>query len=270
MNPVRHDFIRTLLHERPLASGASRFGNDGTIQERQAREALRFLDVGCGGGIFAESAARLKGARHVTGIDPSREVLAVARAHARQDPGLYAGVAESGEQQLEQVQVQPPPSAEPRLRYVQSSIEALPLPKTRAGQYDVVSLFEVLEHVARPDAVVARAAQFLRPGGWLVGSTIARTWASYLTTKLLAEDVLRVVPRGTHDWGKYINTDELRGMVEGRGGVEEVGEADGGREWCWGRMEWLGVVYLPGLGWKEFPGGEHLGNYFFAVRKEWR
>lgn len=83
-------------------------------------------------------------------------------------------------------------------------------------------------------------------------STIARTWMSWLTTNLIAEDILRIVPPGTHDWNKYINEDELRGYLAGKG---------------WDSAKVVGVVYVPGLGWREVKGSEKVGNYFFAVRK---
>ncbi len=85
-------------------------------------------------------------------------------------------------------------------------------------------------------------------------STIARTWASWLTTKVVAEDIARIVPRGTHDWEKYINEEELRGHF-----LKERG---------WNSPRVMGVVYVPGLGWKEVAGSEKVGNYFFGIRKD--
>lgn len=218
MNPLRHDFIRTCHATQPGPPA------DPTPK-------LRYLDVGCGGGIFAESAARLPTTASVTAVDPTPEVLKVARAHAARDPSLAA-----------------------RLRYVQGSVETLPREDGPQGGYDIVSLFEVVEHVDKPSAFLARCGDFVRPGGWLVMSTIARTWMSWFTTNLMAEDVLRIVPKGTHDWDKYVNVGELRNYFAQRPG--------------WGTPVVMGVVYVPGLGWKEVPGSEEIGNYFFAVRKE--
>ncbi|KEY71589.1 hypothetical protein S7711_06050 [Stachybotrys chartarum IBT 7711] len=213
MNPLRHDFINACLASQPDPASPPR----------------RYLDIGCGGGIFAESAARLPSTEHVTAIDPTPSVLAVARAHARRDPALA-----------------------PKLLYRRSSIEDLPVPPPDRA-FDVVSLFEVIEHVDRPAAFLDRVRPFVRPGGWLVMSTIARTWTSWFTTNLVAEDILGIVPKGTHDWNKYINEDELRRFFADKG---------------WSHPRVMGVVYVPGLGWKEVRGSEKVGNYFFAVRRD--
>ncbi|GJC87553.1 ubiquinone biosynthesis O-methyltransferase, mitochondrial [Colletotrichum liriopes] len=207
MNPLRHTFIRDCLASQPDAPSTP----------------ARFLDVGCGGGIFAESAARLPDTTAVTAIDPT------PAGHARRDPALRR-----------------------KLEYKSATIETLPLPATPADQYDVVSVFEVVEHVSSPAEFLDRCAPFVRPGGWLVGSTIARTWVSWFTTNLMAEDILGIVPKGTHDWRKYINDDELKAMFMGKG---------------WEMPRIMGVVYAPGLGWKEVRGSEKVGNYFFGVRR---
>lgn len=217
MNPLRHDFIQ--------ACHASQ--HDGLPEPSQK---LRYLDVGCGGGIFAESAARLSTTASVTAVDPTPEVLKIARAHAAKDPAL--------------------PSI---LTYVSGTIETLPLPRDDADRFHVVSLFEVIEHVDKPSAFLERCGDFVRPGGWLVMSTIARTWISWFTTNFMAEDVLGIVPKGTHDWNKYINVSELKNFFA--------------RKPEWSSPLIKGVVYVPGLGWKEVPGSEEVGNYFFAVRK---
>lgn len=217
MNPLRHDFIRDCHASQPDVPPPS--------------QPLRYLDVGCGGGIFAESAARLPTTVSVTAVDPTPEVLKIARAHAAKDPTLQS-----------------------RLRYVNGTIETLPLPRDDGDKYDVVSLFEVIEHVDKPSAFLKRCGDFVRPGGWLVMSTIARTWTSWFTTNFMAEDVLGIVPKGTHDWDKYINEAELRNFFARR------------EEWSSPRV--MGVVYVPGLGWKEVPGSEQVGNYFFAVRRK--
>lgn len=218
MNPLRHDFLRAC--------------HATSQQPTPAPNSLRYLDVGCGGGIFAESAARLPTTHSVTAVDPTPEVLRIARAHAARDPAL----------------------APPKLNYVAGTIETLPLPPDDTARFDVVSLFEVIEHVDQPSAFLERCGEFVRPGGWLVMSTIARTWMSWFTTNFMAEDVLRIVPKGTHDWQKYINVGELRNYFAQRPE--------------WGTPKVMGVVYIPGLGWKEVPGSEEVGNYFLAVRKE--
>jgi polyprenyldihydroxybenzoate methyltransferase / 3-demethylubiquinol 3-O-methyltransferase len=135
------------------------------------------------------------------------------------------------------------------LTYRRASIEELP-----GDEFDVVSVFEVVEHVDEPARFLARCADFVRPGGWLVLSTIARTWASWLTTNVVAEDILRIVPKGTHDWYKYINEEELAAFFGSRGG--------------WNSPRCAGLVYVPGLGWKEVAGSEKLGNYLWGVRRD--
>lgn len=212
MNPLRHDFINGCLNSQ---------------LDQPKTDALSYLDIGCGGGIFAESAARLHSTQSVTAIDPTPQCVAVAKGHARKDPALSS-----------------------KLIYKQSSIEQLDIPK---DGYDIVSVFEVIEHIDQPAAFLEKVQPFVKPGGWLVMSTIARTCMSWLTTNLMAEDVLRIVPKGTHDWNKYINENELRAYFAGKG---------------WNSPRVMGVVYVPGLGWKEVSGSEKVGNYFFAVRRD--
>ena len=173
----------------------------------------------------------------MTAIDPSAEVIAVAKSHALQDPAFQ----ETG-----------------RLEYLHTSVEELAVrPEAREGQYDIVTLFEVIEHIDFPAPFLASCLPFVKPGGWLVLSTIARTWTSWMTTKIVAEDLLGVVPRGTHDWGKYINEGELSGFFRERNGW-------GGE----GGVKSMGCMYVPGLGWKMAVGGEKWGNYFFGVRRD--
>lgn len=167
----------------------------------------------------------------MTAIDPSSEVLAVAKAHAKRDPGLQG-----------------------KLTYLNTSIEGLPVPQSREEQYDVLSMFEVIEHIERPGEFLSSCAPFVKPGGWIVMSTIARTWMSWVTTKVVAEDIVGIVPQGTHDWEKYLNEDELRGHFLREGG--------------WNSPRVMGVVYVPGFGWKEVSGSEKVGNYFFGIRKD--
>lgn len=216
MNPLRHSFIQQCRSTSPPTT-----------------EKLRYLDIGCGGGIFAESAARLPDTQSVTAIDPTPEVLKIAEGHKRRDPGLM----QNG-----------------KLTYVNTSIEDLQLPTSPQGGYDIVTLFEVLEHVNAPGPFLEHLLPHVKPGGWLVLSTIARTWTSWVVTNVMAEDVLGIVPKGTHDWNKYVNEDELRRWFQGQKG--------------WGQVRSLGVVYVPGWGWKEVNGGERVGNYFLGVRRD--
>lgn len=162
----------------------------------------------------------------------------MAQAHARRDAALVA----SG-----------------KLEYRNTALEGLPVPQSVEEQYDVLSLFEVIEHVADPAQFLEMCSPFVKPGGWIIMSTIARSWVSWVTTKLVAEDVLRIVPRGTHDWGKYINQEELRGWFLNARSPDGKG---------WNSPLVMGVVYVPGVGWKEVSGSEKVGNYFFGIRRD--
>lgn len=139
----------------------------------------RVLDIGCGGGILSESMA-VKGAA-VTGIDLSGKALAVARLH----------LLESGN----------------TVEYREISAEQL------AGEspasYDVVSCMEMLEHVPNPASTIAACAALVEPGGHVFFSTINRNAKAYLLAVIGAEYVLKMLPKGTHDYAKFIKPSEL-------------------------------------------------------------
>ena len=139
----------------------------------------RVVDIGCGGGILAEAIAK-KGAT-VTGIDLSEKALKVADLHS-----LESGVA---------------------VRYELTSAEDLAA--REAGQYDIVTCMEMLEHVPDPSAVVKACATLVKPGGQVFFSTLNRNPKSYLFAIIGAEYVLRLLPRGTHDYAKFITPAEL-------------------------------------------------------------
>jgi 2-polyprenyl-6-hydroxyphenyl methylase/3-demethylubiquinone-9 3-methyltransferase len=147
----------------------------------------RVIDVGCGGGILAESMAR-RGAI-VTGIDMGEAPLSVARLH-----GLESGIT---------------------VEYLQSTAEDIAA--QRAGQYDAVTCMEMLEHVPDPGAVIAACAQLVKPGGNVFFSTINRNPKSWLFAIVGAEHVLRLLPRGTHEYAKFIRPSELAGWCRDAG-----------------------------------------------------
>lgn len=227
MNPLRHDFIKS-------CTGYS------------DKKGLTYLDIGCGGGIFASSAARLSNTSKVVAIDPTPEVIAVAKEHQRNDPLL---------------------SKTERLTYLNSAIEELetyPEYEPQHG-FDFVSVFEVIEHIDKPAAFLRQAVEHLKPGGWLIGSTIARHPLSYLTTKIVAEAPwpIGVVPRGTHDWNKYINPVEICQWFE----KENLVAKESGKQEPFGPVRIEGCAYLPLVGWKFINGTANVGNYFFGVQK---
>ncbi|MBA0211649.1 bifunctional 2-polyprenyl-6-hydroxyphenol methylase/3-demethylubiquinol 3-O-methyltransferase UbiG [Pectobacterium brasiliense] len=144
----------------------------------------KVLDVGCGGGILAESMAR-EGA-DVTGLDMGAEPLQVARLHA-----LESGVA---------------------VDYVQETVEAHA--HAYPGLYDVVTCMEMLEHVPDPQSVVQACARLVKPGGHVFFSTINRNAKAWMMAVIGAEYVLKMVPRGTHDIKKFIRPAELMHWVD--------------------------------------------------------
>ena len=151
---------------------------------------LRVLDVGCGGGILCEPLARM-GAT-VTGLDPAPGNVEIARAHAGR-----AGLT---------------------IAYRAESAEAL----AAAGEtFDAVLCMEVVEHVVDPAAFVATVTGLARPGGLFLASTLNRTLKAWALAIVGAEFVLRWLPRGTHDWNKFLTPDELGAMIRA-GGLEIV------------------------------------------------
>lgn len=149
------------------------------IRQRAPLPGKRALDIGCGGGILAESMAA-KGAL-VTGIDMADGPLAVARLH----------LAESG---LD-------------VTYLQSTAEAFAA--QHAGQFDVVTCLEMLEHVPAPETVVQACAELVKPGGNVFFSTINRNPKSFMFAIIGAEYLLRLLPAGTHEYEKFIKPSEL-------------------------------------------------------------
>ena len=149
------------------------------IDQRAKLSGKRVLDVGCGGGILAESMAQ-RGAQ-VTGIDMAEAPLAVARLHQ-----LESGVS---------------------VDYRQSTAENLA--RAEPESFDVVTCLEMLEHVPDPASVVKACSQLVKPNGHVFFSTISRTPKAYLFAIIGAEYILRLLPKGTHEYGKFIRPAEL-------------------------------------------------------------
>jgi 2-polyprenyl-6-hydroxyphenyl methylase/3-demethylubiquinone-9 3-methyltransferase len=157
------------------------------INARAPLAGKNVIDIGCGGGILSESMAR-KGAK-VTGIDLSEKALKVADLHS-----LESGVA---------------------VRY--KLIAAEEMAAQEAGQYDVVTCMEMLEHVPDPLSIVRAAATLVKPGGQVFFSTLNRNPKSYLFAVIGAEYILRLLPRGTHDYDKFITPAELSQFIRQAG-----------------------------------------------------
>lgn len=157
------------------------------IDERVGLPGRKVIDIGCGGGLVSEGMAR-RGAT-VTGIDLGEAPLAVARLHARQ-----AGI---------------------EVEYL--NVPAEQIAAEREGQYDAVTCLEMLEHVPDPAAVVAACARLVKPGGQVFFSTINRNPKSFLFAIVGAEYVLRLLPRGTHEYTRFIRPSELAGWCRDAG-----------------------------------------------------
>ena len=151
----------------------------GYIDHHAGLAGKTVLDVGCGGGILSESMAGL--GANVTGIDLSDKALQVAKLH----------LLESGKQ----------------VDYRKIAVEDLAA--EQPGCYDVVTCLEMLEHVPDPRSVIAACAKLVKPGGWVFLSTLNRNPKSYLFAVIGAEYVLNLLPRGTHDYAKFIKPSEL-------------------------------------------------------------
>ena len=191
------------------------------IDRLAALPGKRVLDVGCGGGILAESMAQ-RGAR-VTGIDLSTKPLRVAQLHV-----LESGVA---------------------VDYREASAEALAAESPAA--FEVVTCMEMLEHVPDPASTVQACSTLARPGGWVFFSTINRNPKSFVFAIVGAEYVLRLLPRGTHEYARFIRPSELAAMAR-RAGLDVV--------------EILGMTYNP-LTRRFALGRDTDVNYLVAWRK---
>jgi len=192
------------------------------IQGLAPLEGRQVLDVGCGGGILADAMAR-KGAS-VLGIDLATKALKVAQLHA-----LEADT--------------------PNVRYREVAVETLAA--EMPGHFDVVTCMEMLEHVPDPASVVAACARLVKPGGWVFFSTLNRNPKSFLFAIVGAEYVLNLLPKGTHEWRKFIRPSELARHVREAG---------------------LDLAHTRGMEYNPFTrrywlSGDTSVNYLFATRK---
>jgi 2-polyprenyl-6-hydroxyphenyl methylase/3-demethylubiquinone-9 3-methyltransferase len=191
--------------------------------DRQARlGGKRVVDIGCGGGILSDSMAR-RGA-NVLGIDLATKALKVAQLHALE-------------------------AQTPNVEYREVSAEALAVESP--GSFDVVTCMEMLEHVPEPSSVVKACADLVKPGGWVFFSTINRNAKSFLFAIVGAEHVLKMLPKGTHEYARFIRPSQLA-------------------QWCRDAGLQLqatrGMEYNP-LTQRYWLSGDTSVNYLFACRK---
>lgn len=195
------------------------------INDQLVHKQYSVLDIGCGGGILGESMARLPFVKRVTGIDLTPEVIEVAKQHSLQDPAILD-----------------------KLDY-----KLMPLEKVQE-KFDIVTCFEMLEHVDYPSEILKHAWNRLHQGGILYLSTINRDPISWFTTIFMGEDVLKIVPKGTHHLNKYINSREVKNWFKkNHAHRHEI-------------LDCKGTMYLPLKGWVEHD-CQDIGNYFMAIRK---
>jgi 2-polyprenyl-6-hydroxyphenyl methylase / 3-demethylubiquinone-9 3-methyltransferase len=180
------------------------------------------LDIGCGGGILAEAMARA-GAQ-VRGIDLADKPLQIARLHA-----LETGT---------------------RLEY--EKISAEDMAAREPSSVDIVTCMEMLEHVPDPESTIKACSELVKPGGWVFTSTLNRNPKSFLFAIIGAEYLLRLLPRGTHDYSKFIRPSELIGAAR-RNGLEMI--------------EMIGLTYNPVSGVYKLAANDVSVNYLVAFRK---
>jgi 2-polyprenyl-6-hydroxyphenyl methylase/3-demethylubiquinone-9 3-methyltransferase len=138
---------------------------------------FKILDVGCGGGILCEPLARL--GMSVTGIDTNKKAINIAREHAKK-------------------------------KNLKINYHNVDITEVRANNFDLITCMEVLEHVEDVNCIISRAKKILKKDGFFIGSTINRTFISYILAIFFAESVLKVVPKGTHEWNKLIKPNQLK------------------------------------------------------------
>ena len=181
LNPVRVTYIRDLVIDHYGLKRKSGF------EAHRALAGLKVIDIGCGGGLLTEPMTRLGG--DVTGIDVSEKNIKTASVHAREQ-GLPT-------------------------RYLFTSAEKLA--QDEAATYDVVTSMEVIEHVADIEAFMEAAATLLKPGGIMLLATLNKTMKSYALAIVGAEFVLGWLPRGTHDWNRFMSPKDLAALVQRHG-----------------------------------------------------
>jgi len=188
---------------------------DRVENQRQPLQGLTVLDIGCGGGLLTEPLTRL--GANVTGIDAGAKNIAVAKVHAERS-GLS-------------------------IDYRETTSEAL---AAEGAKFDIVLNMEVVEHVDNVPLYMKSCADLVAPGGLLFSATINRTARALAFAKFGAEYVLRWLPRGTHDWNKFLTPDELKSLITRNGLkiIEETGVVFHPLADEWRRSSDTGVNYM--------------------------
>ncbi|CCK72440.1 hexaprenyldihydroxybenzoate methyltransferase KNAG_0K00720 [Huiozyma naganishii CBS 8797] len=245
MNLMRMDFIQRNLraletvedadtfipgynYQEFLPKSVSKIVNqewDQKVSDLLKKKQLSVLDVGCGGGILSESMARLPFVKHVRGIDLTEDCILIAQVHASSDPSLNG-----------------------KLDYKVESLDKV------HGKFDIVGCFEMLEHVSRPDIILEHCWNRLNQDGVLFLSTINRGFVSWFTTIFVAENVLGIVPRGTHQLKKFIKAQEVVEWFNKKHAKE------------FKILDLKGTMFVPMNGWVEHD-CTSVGNYIMAIQK---
>lgn len=178
MNPIRLRYIKDKITD--------------DVNDPHALKGISILDIGCGGGLLCEPLARM-GAT-VTGLDAAPENIALAKKHAAQQHD----------------------TAFEDLRYFDMPVEDFAdlITEKKETQFDVVIALEIIEHVADIDLFLTKALACLKPGGTLIVSTLNRTAKSFALGIVAAEYILNLVPKGTHDWKKFVKPSEIVRILE--------------------------------------------------------
>jgi 2-polyprenyl-6-hydroxyphenyl methylase/3-demethylubiquinone-9 3-methyltransferase len=163
--------LKTLHHINPIRLGY--------INKNAPLKGKKVLDIGCGGGILSEGMAKL--CADVTGIDMSEAAIQVAQMHQHE--------------------------SSTQINYIVTTAEAMA--EKHSAQFDIITCLELLEHVPDPASIVKAAAELVKPGGHVFFSTINRNIKSYLFAILGAEYVMKLIPKNTHDFAKFISPCEL-------------------------------------------------------------
>ena len=187
LNPARLSYIKAQI--------CAHFARD--VNDFIALKGLKVLDVGCGGGLVCEPMARMGAA--VTGIDADTQAIEVAKAHAQESDLKITYKATTTDQLLHSLRKQGPSST----RAEDSRFRG------KDNLFDIVLALEIIEHVSDIQSFVNSCAALVKPGGIIIFSTLNRTAKSFALGIVAAEYILRWVPRGTHNWKKFVKPSEL-------------------------------------------------------------